>query len=258
VSLWSNGDVTYQERMNRDTIVSRLFGPIYDVDDAGTTITVDPFRLSYMLTSSLSTIHAIPASGVAVAQISTITITNFNASASRLVSLFLVEPGATLGSAARSIVNGMLLSAGETLTIRVPYFMAPGSSIRGNASSNGAISVRIDGIYYTAQPAGLTLVVSEGVALTTTPTAVYTTPASSLTHELILGVTLCNSHTANVRPQVFSGVATNANIIFHDVINPNESVWLTGMHHHEPGDAIIAAADVTNVMSARVTALRFI
>lgn len=253
-TLWETGDTMHPERRNREAVIGRLLMPLYDVDDSDV-ITLTPVTQGVVLGSTIGTIWTVPASGIVGALVTSISLLNTD-SVARYAYLYLVEPGATAASVARTIFLDQL-QPGERVSIRVPITLAPGALIRGLAEVASYVSVRVDATTFVDQPTGLTLKVVEGVALTDSLVTIYTCPA--VQQALLLSAIMCNTDASSRVPELHvipSGdVAVVANQIWKDTLVARETAALDDVLSLEAGGFIQAKASVTGVGSLRLSIL---
>jgi hypothetical protein len=250
-TLWKTNDTLRQERLNRMAIIGRMAMPLYDVDNA-LAVTVTPVKAGVALDTTIGDIYAV-ASGIGAFVMTSITITNTD-TATRTASVYLIEPGSSAASVARTIFNDTLY-AGQSTTIRVPYILAATATIRGIASVTGVVSVSVSGLVYAAQPAGLTLKVVEGVALGTSLATIYTAPSRAI----LLAATLCNTDTAARTPALYivpsGGSAQAANRVWSQALLAKETGIYEGLDVMASGDFIRASASTASVVSLRLSIL---
>lgn len=252
-TLWTTGDNQSQERRNREAIIGRLGVPLYDVDNLSAITLVQRVALAQLQTA-IGDIWAVP-SGIAAALVTTIKITNTD-SVARTPLIYFIEPGQTAASVARSIWLDEL-QAGETVSIRMPFILAASAVIRGLcAAAADVISVRVDAITFADQPAGMTLKVVEGIAMTNALATVYTCPGQQA---ILLSLVMCNTDASARTPEVHvvpsAGAAAVSNQIWKNQLNAKESVFIDDYHILGSGDFIRQKASVTAVVSARYSIL---
>lgn len=254
-SLFETNDVITGPRLNRTAVMGRLGIPLYDVDDAEA-VTVEGVYAGVALAATIGDVWAVP-SGAAAAIVTGITICNTDSSA-RAVSLYLIEPGETAASVARTIFADTL-QPGERISIRVPYFLDADAVIRGLAASANVVSVRVDALTFNEQPEGLTIQVVEGVALGNSLSTLYTCPSSGVTQAILLAVTFCNTDASSRTPQLHivpdGDSAAVENQVWKDALVTKETVWLEDAAVLAPDDFIQAQASAAAVVSCRLTIL---
>jgi hypothetical protein len=254
-SLWLTNDTLAQERLNRGAIIGRLQLPLYDVDDAAAmTLTALPLD-GVALASSTTTYYTAPS----LAQILCITLCNTD-SVARAVNVYLVQSAGSAG-VATSIFRDTL-QPGEQVYIEGPWFIATGDLLRADAAAASVVSLRAEILEWAANPAGLTLKVVNGAALTTAllgSPGYYRAPTSSLTQAIVLAATLCNTDAASRTPHIHvvptGGSGAVANRLWSDALVSKESVILGPGTVLQPGDFIDAKADAGAVVALRLTIL---
>jgi hypothetical protein len=139
-------DALTPERLNRASVIGRLMMPLYDVDDAlAVTLTAKPVD-GVAIASSTTTYYTVPSSGVAVAEILTITLVNTD-SVARNVDVYLVENGGSAGVATK--IWDDTLQPGERVTIDGPWFLAASGTLRAVAAVAAVVSLRAEVLEYT-------------------------------------------------------------------------------------------------------------
>ncbi len=251
-TLWVADDEQTAARRNREAILRAITGvPIYDVDDA-LSVTLTPVVTRAELGSSIGDVWAVP-SGIAAAVVTKIAITNTDSSA-HAVSLYLIEPGQTVASVARSIVLDTV-QPGETVTIGVPIVLDAEATIRGLAASGSVVGVTVTALTFDDQPTGLALKVVEGVALTGALATLYTAPAGE--QAIVLSALICNTDSTSRRPEVHvvpsGGSADVDNQVWKDALVSKETANVAGGESLAAGDFIQGKASVTSVVSARLS-----
>lgn len=250
-TLFATNDVLRQEKLNRGAIIGRLSTPVYDVDDSLAT-TVTAVKATVALDTTLGDVYAV-GSGIAAAVLTSITITNTD-TATRTASVYLIEPASSAASVARTIFNNPLFG-GQSVTIQIPYILAATATVRGIASVTGVVTVRVNGLVFASQPAGLTLKVLEGVSLGTSLSTIYTAPSQAI----LLAATLCNTDSATRTPALYivpnGGSAQASNRIWAQALLAKQSGFHEGRDAMASGDFIRASASVTSVVSLRLSVL---
>jgi hypothetical protein len=258
-ALWATNDVLKQERLNRAAIIGRLALPVYDVDDASVVrVAAKPIDGDDIITTE--TTHFTFGSGITVGILHSLTVTN-NHSATLPFEVHLVPNGGSR-SAATCVAAMKLLQPGETAIFEGPWFLDPSDTLRSISASAtaGQIALRGEVTELTGATAGVTLVVDDGSALSTTLTAYYTCPGSGVTHTTVPALTVTNTDTAartvtvEIRPS--GGSQTDRQNILNQLIPAGETVILDGFVL-EPGDAIYAKISSGTTGSVRVSPVEF-
>jgi hypothetical protein len=141
----------------------------------------------------------------------------------------------------------------------VPQFLAAEATIRGTCpTAADVVSARVDLLLYDEQPAGLELIVVEGVSLTDSLATLYECPGD-VTQAIVLQQTLCNTDSSARTPTIHvvpnGGAAAVSNQVFGDSLLTKETTWLEDAAILLPGDFIRVKASVTSVVSWRPTIL---
>jgi hypothetical protein len=254
-TLWATDDKLKQERLNRGAIIGRLSIPMYDVNDAGAVqVTAQPLD-GVALAATTTTYYT----AAALTEIFAITLCNTD-SVARVVNLYLV-PSAGSAAAATSLFRDTV-QPGEQVRLEGPWFLATGDTLRADAASASVVSMRAELLTWSAQPAGLTLKVVNGAALTTAllgSPGYYRAPTSSLTQAVLLAATLCNTDSVSRTPHVHvvptGGSAAAATRIWSDALVAGETTIFGAGIVLEPGDFIDAKADAGSVVGMRLTIL---
>jgi hypothetical protein len=252
-SLIATNDKLDPPRLNRGFMPSRLFDPVYDVDDAGV-ITVRPVAIDGDdVVTSTTTHYTVPSSGVAVAILHRVTLCN-NDTVTQNAGVYLVPSGGSAGQP--SVIFFDTLQPGETVQLEGPWFLDPSDMIQSlsvGATAN-KVSLRAEACEYAALPAGVSIVVVDGATLTTSRVAYYTYGGTNYAN--VYAITLCNfdasarSVTVEVRP---SGGSQSVNQqIFNGTLTSGESVIIGGFLL-EPGDAVYAQASANTAVSIRLS-----
>jgi hypothetical protein len=254
-TLWATNDILRQERLNRAAIIGRLQLPMYDIDDAlAVQVTALPLD-GVALASSTTTYYTAPS----VSEVLRLTLCNTD-SVARAVNVYLVQSAGSAG-VATSIFRDTL-QPGERVELEGPWFLASGDMVKADAAAASVVSLRAEILEWSAQPAGLTLKVVNGAALTTAllgSPGYYRAPTSSLTESIVLAATLCNTDSVSRTPQVHvvptGGSGAVANRIWSDALVTKESAILGPGTVLQPGDFIDAKADAGSVVAMRLTIL---
>ena len=257
-SAWATQDPLSRRRLNRDWIIGRAQWPMFDDDINESTPSVTAKMLAgSIVTASIATYYTVPASGVAVTILNSLTLVNFSGTA-RTVNVHLVASGG-LGTVSNQIF-GASLQPGETAILQGPWFMAPGDTVRAVAASTPAITITGDLLELKTQPSSLTLKVIQGVLLGNTTSTYYTTPSSGVRQALLLSVSLYNDYAVgngDLAMQVYrfpQGAGfSNAGALFAETMKTKQSAIFGAPYYLGPGDYIQASAGVASVSSARFT-----
>lgn len=249
-SAWAFQDPQTRQRRNREWIIGRSRVPLFDVD-LNDALSVTPVSVSgAVLTTSNASLYTVPASGVTVAQIASITVTNFSGSA-RVVNIYL---GASAVLANQ--IWGDTLQPGETIIIGGPFYLAASNVLFASSDANTAVTVTAEVLEFKTQPSGLTLKIINGVLLTGSAATLYTVPASGVRQALVMGVHLFNSHTGDLTPTIHrvksGGSVGSSTIVFSGAMFTKETVNFAGPFTLGPNDFISGLASTTNLISARL------
>lgn len=263
-SLWLTGDTQFARRRNREAILGRLQVPLFDVNQAGTH-TVNPKSIRHvgLLPTSAAVVYTAPATAGSVVVLHSITITNVSATPRQAV-LFLVAPAGSANNP--STIFGDDLAAGETVTLRGPWFLAPSASIRAQAAATLAIAFNAQALEFDSQPSGQTLKVVEGVLMDTTGVIPYFAPApsASFVHAVVLAITICNLDSSSRLVTIYDcpdgGSIQDDHVIFKADVAAKETVILDTPLILLPlviggGAHIVGKASVTDVVSMRLTVI---
>jgi hypothetical protein len=258
---WAARDTQTKERRNREWVMRLLLGlPLHDVDEA-LTVTVVPQPLDGVaLPNAVATHYTAPAGAGKIVVIQRIRLSN-KSGASRQVTVHIV-PAAGAAGVATTIFPTVTLLAGESYTISGPFLMAPGDLLRAYADSAAAVAMRAEIMEMDAQPAGLTLKVVNGAALTNAllgSPGYYRVPTVGVTSALLLPIRLANTDSSSRTPEVHvvptGGAGALANNIWADAMSANESVATGGGIILQPGDFLDAKASTGGVVGMRAAVL---
>lgn len=260
---WVDGDNMTAKRRNREWWARFLSaGPIYDVANGGS---VDCAAKSidgdYVTTSG--TAHWTVGASVTVGVLHSFTICNAESSSNHVRVNILALGGALA-------VSGTLFSgtvaANSTIVITGPWFLNASDVLYSisNAAVSGDVGFRAEATELTTLPSGITPKVHAGGALTTSPVAYYTCPASNVQHANVEKIVICNTDsssrtvTAYVVPSGQGSAVRYA--IFSGTIQAGETITLGDVRQPyllEPGDNVQVLASVGSVVSCRVTATEY-
>lgn len=260
MSGWTDGDNMTDKRRNREWIATRLLTPTYDINSGGT-VTAAAKPVDGVAVTTGEATHYTASASCTVAVVQAIRITN-NDTSDNQVSVHLIPNGGSRQVANRIVSD--TLTASDSLTLRGPWFVDPSDTLR--SISSGAtgtdVALRAEVLELTGMPAGTTLIVDDGDALTNAYATYYTCPASNVQHSNVVAITICNTDSSDrvVNVQVIpSGQsASDARMVFADTVWAGETVIVGGADDPivlEPGDFIQAKAATGSVVSLRVTAL---
>jgi len=258
---WATGDNHTEKRRNREWGPLRLLMPVFDIANGGSvTASAAPADGNYVTTGEAT--HYTAGSGISVSVIKNITITNHEAG-SNTARVHLVPNGGSR-QAANAIYFGTLYLK-ETVSLSGPFFIDPSDTVRSISSdaSGTDLSLRIDYEEWTGHPAGVTCIVDDGDALTTSFATYYTCPASNVQHSNAI-VLACNTHTAAVDVEIAvipSGQAqANRYNIFTGSLRAGDTLFMGDVLEPfilEPGDFIQAKASTGAVVAFRVTPVEY-
>lgn len=259
-ALWATNDVLKQERLNRAAIAARLFMPVYDVDDAAA-VKVDAKSMDGDDIVTTETTHYTFGAGITVGMLHSLVVTN-NHSAVLPFEIHLIPSGGSR-SAATCIAPMKTLQPGETVVFDGPWFADPSDTIRSISASATAnqLALRGEVTEFTGSVPGVTLVVDDGSALSTTLTAYYTCPGSGVRHATVPAITVTNTDTVartitvEVRPS--GGAQSDRQHVLNQSIPPGEAVILGLDAVLEPGDAVLAKISSGTSGSIRVSPVEF-
>jgi hypothetical protein len=251
-----------EKRRNREALPIRLRAPVYDVANGGS-VTATVKAVDGDDAVSGETTHYTAGAGIAVAIVYSITLCN-NDTVNNQVSVHLVENGGSRTAANRIFSD--LLAGGETVVLEGPWFLDPSDTIRSISSTAAAneVGLRAEVLEMSSVVPGVTLIVDDGSALTTSKAAYYTCPASNVQHANAVAITACNTDTASrtvtveIRPS--GGSASDRQNLFNATVNAGETVILGGADAPfvlEPGDAVYAMASAGSVVGLRVSAVEY-
>lgn len=251
---WAAGDVQTAARRNVEWIIGRLTGGVHDFDTIGTVTAVAKPIDGALISSTIGDHYTV--GSVAVTLVRSLTLFNSH-SAAVAVTVHIVESGGSAGVSTTIFADS--LEAGETVDIKVPYFLAPGDKIRAVAGTTAVVSLRGELLEIKTMPAGITLKVITAVALTTSYVAHYTQPGGGVRIAYLLATTTCNTHSAalvasiNIVPTGGSPVKDNQ--IFGDSMQSKETVTLEPFSPLESGDTVQAKAATGALIGHRLTVL---
>jgi len=260
-SLWADADNMTAARRNRESIIGRLWMPIYDVDNSSVvTVTAVSVDGDDIITSE-TTHYTVPGSGVVMAVLQRITVCNSSLNP-RACSIHLIESGGSRTVANR--IYSAYVPAGSTVTIEGPFFLSASDTLRtiGLGMSANNIGLRAEVLEFAAQPTGVTLAHEttngsgiEGAALTETSAIYYTAPAAKKT--VAMNITVCNTDSSARTVTVYivesGGVVAGAKQVIRQSVPAGASVMLDGPFVLDPGDTIRGLASLTAVVSIRIT-----
>ena len=136
-----------------------------------------------------------------------------------------------------------------------PWYLDANDFIQVQASAASAIAVRIERTATPRQPDGFTLVVTDGVLITSSWATILTAAG---VRAVVNAVTLTNTDTVSLQPFVEivpSGGSQAANqSVWAQTLLAGESVVIPGPFILEVGDMLRAYCATTNKIAIRVTA----
>jgi len=171
----------------------------------------------------------------------------------RTCYVVIVEAGGT--AAIRHAIFYDTIRAEETVVLDGPWYLDANDFIQVQASAASAIAVRIERTATPRQPDGFTLVVTDGVLITSSWATILTAAG---VRAVVNAVTLTNTDTVSLQPFVEivpSGGSQAANqSVWAQTLLAGESVVIPGPFILEVGDMLRAYCATTNKIAIRVTA----
>lgn len=245
---WATSDTITESRLNRTDWLG-YFGAV-PVDTGVTRTPVDCIKL----TTSLVTMYTSPAGAGKKSIIETITLCNTDGT-DRVTEVHIVESGGS--AAAGNQIFKDTIKAGETVILDGPWLLDPSDFIQAKAAAADVVIFRAEAAECAADPAGLTLFVDDGAALTTGAVTYYTATGDAF----VLAVTICNTSGSDDAVTVYiiqsGGTASDDETVFADTVKAGETVILGGKWHLQDGDFIQALGATGAVHGFRVTAVEF-
>lgn len=259
---WIDEDSQTEKRLNRQWVPIRVGAPAYDVAQGGS-VTADVKSVDGDDVVTSETTHLTVGASVTVAILHSVTLTN--GTAARNAQVHIVPNGGSRLTA-NAVFSGTLY-AGESVTIRGPWFLDPLDTLRSISSNASADEVALRGELTelsSGAPPGTALIVDDGDVLTTSPVAYYTCPSTNVQHANVVAITCANAsgidqslYVAIVpsgqsdagRRRVFSGTIYTGETI---VIGGPESPFVL-----EPGDAVYANCGQNSAVGFRVSAVEY-
>jgi hypothetical protein len=259
MALWKHGEDMTAARRNREAIIGRLTGlPVYDEQQLPTVaVTVTQDRFNTLMSSTPATLYTPPAGGWS--QIDSLSILN-NDSVERQIDLWLLNPG-DINQTLDNQIWTEILQPNDRRVIRGPWLVQGGGLLQGRSQDvSNVVNVLGTILDYDALPSGVTFK-SVRTALTTTPSALYTVPASGVTQSLLLNYTLVNVDEVVRRPAIWrlptGQVVGNSHLLFNDDLIEFESIVERVPVTLFPSDAVWGYGTANSVLTSRLTIVEF-
>ena len=203
---------------------------------------------------SSSTTHYTAPSGIAVAIVRRLTVTNTHTD-TRTARVYL----GTISNLAAQVLNAEVLP-GDTITLDGPFMLAAGQQIRSSSPNGTAnqVGLRAEVSELASAISGVTIRTIAGAALTTSQSTRYTCPSSRTAQ--VYATTVCNTNAASrdveieIRPS--GGSANNRQRVLSGTVLGGDTVILHGFTL-KPGDTVRGRASSSSSVSVRLSVVEW-